>query len=314
LVIFAITFAAVNRRLECVIEATSYNQVAGRIDINFTASTNGTAIHINLTTTTGLVSGNNVHIHQYGLDSKTTSCGEVGAHYNPILNYGEVSGKLGVLPQNGSVYYNSNWLSFEGEYSVVGRSFVIHNNTASRFGCCTIKLVEDAGTAVVGYSKSVLLARFPGIHITLFEQTAGVVAVKVNVTDITGLGLTNSFTVRTTADCNSPVFYTSSANISTGATVTDQTTALTGITYFGNFAGRAVVLSSGGCAIFIQKAAQPNTNEVYVTDTNTYVPSTATPTTSATTPTATATPNPSTTNNANIFIFSVLFFIASLLI
>jgi len=114
----------------------------------------------------------------------STGCGDAGKHYNPTKNYGELSGKYGTLPLAGSVTYTSSEISFDGQYSILGRSVIIHDNTTSRFGCCTIKLIDDEKKNDTGLAASILKCKMSGYSFS-FENVMGQQKTTVfyNVTD-----------------------------------------------------------------------------------------------------------------------------------
>jgi len=328
--IFTVSFAAVSRKAVCIIDqAYAYNKVGGRIDISYDASLNSTSFNVTITNTTGLVATNGFHVHQIGVDGKSASCGDAAKHYNPLLNYGEIADRSGKIPLSGTVSLTSDWLAFEGEYSILGRSLIVHDNTTLRLGCCTVKLIEDGtgGTTANGYSQSVLKARLAGVNITFFE-ILGVVSINISTSSAL-TDASNNFNVRTTAECNSSILYNGSQSFS-NAVVTDFTIALTGITNLGNFAGRALVRTPVGggteeCGVILQYGTQPNGpyNDFYnstqaattmTATTMTATTMTATTSASASTSASTSATTPAPSGNAITWAVSLLFLIAFILI
>jgi len=312
LVLFAFVFAAVPRKAQCVIEASNYNKVAGTIMITYDGAT-ATTFDVSLTTTTDLhPNGNGFHVHQYGVDAYSNNCGDAGKHYNPTLNYGEISARAVKIPVNGSVTINTNWLFFEGEYSILGRGLVVHDNTTTRLGCCTIELTEDGvgGEAALGYAGSVLKARIPGLNVTIYHSGG------MNYMNITTSALftsvNNSFSFNT--GCDGPALINGTTTF-TNAIVVDLKIDLgswsTGV---GPLAGRYLVVTpvlSGTpeCALIIQYgSAQPN-----YANNDFYIPPDTNSTTNAG-PTATVAPSKTETGFAYAWVVSMLLLIVSLLI
>jgi len=269
-----------NKKATCVIEDQPYNSVKGTVDFDYDGTK--TKITITITNTTGLVmAGNGVHIHQYGVTTNTKSCGDVAKHYNPILNYGELSGMYGTLPQQGSITYDSNVIKLDGDLNVLGRAVVIHNNTATRFGCCIIRLVsEDTHANDVGYNASNLVCYMKGYTFNIVNVGAAT-EVKVNVTDISVSAFTNN-TIK--------VFSTSGSSCSSVGTslyegftgfpsvlATDVKLTASAMLPIGDFAGRTLVRMDntgtvGDCCVISQMGAQPNVNDAYTAPTPTPTP------------------------------------------
>jgi hypothetical protein len=300
LLLITLSFAA-DRKASCMIKAP-YNKVLGQIDLMYNGTTNETTINITLTNTTGLVAGGNgFHVHQLGVDDWSTNCTEAGKHYNPILNYGEISSRVMTIPQNGSITLKSNWLMFDGDYSIVGRSLVVHDNTTNRLGCCTIALVEDLnGTNSTGYSNTTLKLRYNGASL-VFYQSGGVTY--ANITTNSNLTTDNNTISIKTTDCNSSTLIDGpSFNKSI---VTDFQFILKNLSNLGNLVGRAGLLSPRNeCSILIQANSQTNLNgndfyiEPNATTTEIVTGTTGNDTTTAgPNGTTTAGPNNTTTGN-----------------
>jgi len=89
--------------------------------------------------------GNQIHIHQYGINNEETSCGApvTGLHYNPVLNYGELSGYYGYFTPETLMTFTftiTHDVEFFGEYGILGRSLVLHHSDGTRLGCCNIAI------------------------------------------------------------------------------------------------------------------------------------------------------------------------------
>jgi Cu/Zn superoxide dismutase len=280
----------------------------------FDATSGNTTITLAMTNVSSLVAlGNGFHVHQFGLDDVSTSCADTGKHYNPILNYGELAGKLGTIPGTGVYSVVANWLMFDGEYNILGRSLVIHDNTSTRVGCCTIMLKNET-TPADGYSGSVLKARFPGaVSVTLFTS-AGEAMANVTVTNLTNVD--NTIDIHAFGPCPATSEDLGAIVLNNNTVVTDMLVTVD-VNNVGTLAGRVSNLHPDDvCVPIIQTAAQANiydtyntsteastnttaaTNETTTTATNATT-TTATTTTAATNATTTTATNATTTTTSN---------------
>jgi len=152
----------------CIILGT----VSGVINLTQNDATSTTTI---TGTIDGLVAGSHgFHVHQYGY---TDDCTNSGSHYNPAgVNHGGPDaavrhrGDLGniVALANGTASFSivDSQVVLFGEYSVVGRAFVVHadaddlglggtadslttGNAGARLGCCVVGLVESTDSSTV---------------------------------------------------------------------------------------------------------------------------------------------------------------------
>jgi len=258
------------RKAICSIDSSkAYNLVKGTIGITYDGAGN-TVFSVSLTNTTGnlVAAGNGLHIHQVGVDSSSASCGDALKHYNPMINYGEISSRATKIPANGAVNINVNWVKFEGEYSILGRAMVVHDDTTKRLACCTIALTEEdsTGTMSMGYSGSVLLARLPGVTLNFTSATSASLTTTSTLTDAS-----NTFYVQKYGDCASTSTVVFNHTTSFSNTPGTTTLTLSGVTNLGVFAGRTLVRQSAGatkeCSIVLQTAYQTNINDTYVADT-----------------------------------------------
>jgi len=114
------------------------------------------------------------HVHNFPVDFTTNPadrCAGAGGHYDPsnrlgaAVNYsvncsiyaqlqceaGDLSGKYGHLVITGGATYISNddELQLQGQYSIMGRSVVIHNPDGTRLACGNIVIENDTPNILV---------------------------------------------------------------------------------------------------------------------------------------------------------------------
>jgi Cu-Zn family superoxide dismutase len=139
----------------CVLYPTVGNKVMGII--TFTQADSGIKVVANIQ---GLSKGKHgFHIHECG-DCSAPNASSAGGHFNPAeMQHGAPTdimrhaGDLGnvVANDSGKVHFEfiDNMLSFEGEYSIIGRSVIVHKdaddlksqpagNSGSRVACGVI--------------------------------------------------------------------------------------------------------------------------------------------------------------------------------
>jgi Cu/Zn superoxide dismutase len=247
-----------------------------------------------------------MHIHQFGLDKWSTSCNDAGGHYNPIVNYGEISGLYGTINDTGKMTYMASMVKLEGDYNILGRSIVVHNSTGARIGCCAILLSEIDGDITTGWAASNLTCREENFKYS-FVSPAG------DVTNVLMDNVNYAAHVHKLGNCSNymDIVYTLPA-FNNSMQWNDDTMKIFA------WAGRTIVRHNAsdlaqifGCCQVIHRTAQANIN-------NTYVPTEAATTAAATTAAATtaaATTAKSTTGSSVNFVVSllILFFFVLLL-
>jgi hypothetical protein len=309
--------------------------VQGNIQVKKLNDTH-TSFILNLTDPTNRLhpSGSHLHIHQVGVSSFSTSCAEALKHYNPILNYGEISGRAGLVPVSGNATIVANWLYFEGDYAIQGRSIVVHDNTTTRLACCTIESLLDTGVDP-GYAQSVLKARFNGLNVTIYNNSIGEVTVNYSIDALVYTKFPAIVSIGNTGGCTTNTDFRTGLPQLSG---TSLSVALNGVTAanFGDWAGKSVLVTNGtnvDCAILVQTAAQPNGpgNDFYVDPTvtssstssttssttsatsSTTSSTTASTTSSTTSSTTASTTQASTTGNGVMIVFSVILLVIAIL-
>lgn len=152
LLIAATTLGVAEASLSCV---ATFNQdgMTGTITFSQDSATSNTSVVISLTGVPATVGP--WHVHQNAITNNDCSNAVAGGHYNPFnvpLGYstcpnmstcevGDMSTKLGPLTAGtiSATYVDTN-LPLFGEYTVIGRSIVIHNSTNSaRWTCATLE-------------------------------------------------------------------------------------------------------------------------------------------------------------------------------
>jgi Cu/Zn superoxide dismutase len=306
LVVLAVVSAHHPRNFTCTIKNAPHNVVQGTIQIQYDG-TNTTFI-LALTDPTNKLhpSGSGFHVHGYGFSALSTSCGDAGKHYNPILNYGEISARAGKIPSTGTATLTANWFTYH-DYSIVGRSLVVHDNTTLRLGCCTImSLNDDAGD--FGWSSSVLKAQFNGLNVTIYNNSNGVVSANYSIDPLVYLNVPGGITIGKAGDCSGDIL---PVGVFPGLTNVSNTSALEGVpaSNFTDYAGRSFQIDSNtlDCAVLYHSTAQPN-----IAGNDFYVDPTAT-TTSATTATSTSSSSTaaSSTGNGMMIVFSVVLLVVA---
>jgi len=254
------------------------NKIGGWISIQY-VDTTGTTLDVNLVSNGALNPvGNNMHIHQFGLDGWSASCNDAGGHYNPMVNYGEISGLYGTLNDTGMMTYMASMVKLDGDYNILGRSIVVHNSTGARVGCCTIALSDISGDITSGWHDAKVACREQNFTYS-FDSANG------NITNNLGDGVNYTAHVHKLGNCsNYQDIYYSFPTFTNGI----QWSLANNTNIFG-WAGRAIVRHNTsdlsqvlGCCQVIHLAAQTNIN-------NTYVPTAASNTTGSTTGAATTT-------------------------
>jgi len=327
LVVIAVIVSAHPRNFNCTISNATYNLLQGSIQVQFNGT--HTSFILALTDPSSKLhpSGSGFHVHQYGLTKYSTNCGDAAKHYNPILNYGEISARSGKVAVSGSGTIVSDWLLFEGDYSIVGRSLVIHDNTTTRLACCTIESLMDQGE--LGWAGSVLKAQFNGLNVTIYNNSIGEVVVNYTIAPLVFTNFPATVSIGFVGDCSSTTDYATGLPALVDASLSEPLSGILGGN-FSDWAGRSIIIKGSSkteCAVLVQAATQTNVNDTYVAPTSsgtatstattsTTTATTTTATTSATT-SATATTAPttaaSTTGNGVMIVFSmVLLVIASL--
>jgi superoxide dismutase, Cu-Zn family len=147
------------RKAICIISPTQGNNVAGIVA--FTKTDSGIFVVADLS---GLSQGKHgFHIHEYG-DCNSADGSSAGSHFNPEWkSHGAPSdmirhiGDLGNIEADGSgnahLQFIDRMLSFEGDYSIIGRSVIVHKseddlktqptgNAGSRVACGVIGISE----------------------------------------------------------------------------------------------------------------------------------------------------------------------------
>jgi superoxide dismutase, Cu-Zn family len=118
----------------CVLQPTKGNNVTGTV--TFTKTDNGIKVVADLQ---GLGKGKHgFHIHEYG-DCSSADASSAGGHFNPAnkahggpTDIYRHAGDMGNITADDSgkahLEYTDPQLTFEGEYSIIGRAVVIHKN------------------------------------------------------------------------------------------------------------------------------------------------------------------------------------------
>jgi hypothetical protein len=303
-VIFVGLIYAQTRKATCVFDENAFSTVKGYVNITYDGTKS--SFSVTLTGTTALADdNNNLHVHQLGVTKDTKSCAEVLKHYNPVKDYGELSGKWGFISRTVVKTFDSPDIKLDGEYNILGRGIVLHNSSMGgpRVACCTIRLVEDSIPTFAPYTDAVLTCHTAGVIYTL--STAG--ALTINVTDVTTLYANNSLELHKygSNDCASSGTTDTTVTLPTFPNTVGIVTGNIGKNV--NFAaGRTLVrkdatdaTKTGDCCVLTQTVFQTNVNDAY----------TAPTTTSATSSTDSGTTGASSVLFVSLlFIFVVLFF------
>jgi len=146
----------------CNVVPTSGNNVTGTVMLIQNGGTGATRVIAHLTGLDGNQHG--FHIHEFG-DVSSISGTAAGGHYNPEDVHHAIPpfptrhvGDMGniVYYVNGSAWYDytNDMISLNGEYSVVGRTIIVHENqdncespvglAGSRWGQCVIGIMDPA--------------------------------------------------------------------------------------------------------------------------------------------------------------------------
>jgi len=206
---------------------------------------------------------------------------------------------------------SADWLKFGGDYNILGRSMVIHDNTTKRYGCCTIVVTSDSTVSYPAYDASVLKARFTGASFTIFNNS-GVANVNVTVTSLANVD--NTLDVHRYGPCSAE-----SEQLSTFAfnnsVVTDWKTVFNS-TNVGSLAGRkSEAHPLNECTYLIQTAAQTNVNDAYTSGSTASTSSTAsTATTSSTTAASASATTATKTGSSSVLLGSLLIVIMVILL
>ena len=141
------------------------------------------------------------HIHQYPFTNgqeSPCSYSSVGGHYDPFKanensNYisdcqpqnkslcevGDLSGKFGKLNSSVTSFsFPDSDLSLHGQYSIIGRSVVLHYSNGSRYVCANIDL-KDGGDTIVAYVPLRGVSIFGDILISEYSNNATLVYSKL---------------------------------------------------------------------------------------------------------------------------------------
>jgi len=180
LVVIAVIVSAHHpRNFICTISNATYNVVQGNIQVQFNGTHTSFILALSDPMSKLYPTGSGFHVHQIGITKYSTNCGDALKHYNPTLNYGEISARAGKIQSSGSGTIVANWLEYEGDYSIIGRSLVVHDNTTLRLGCCTIESLMDVGEN--GWVNTVLKAQFNGLNVTIYNNSIGEVTVNYTI-------------------------------------------------------------------------------------------------------------------------------------
>jgi Cu-Zn family superoxide dismutase len=120
-----------NRRFVCVLQSRSNPQIRGEVYFEY----KNNKVHIS-----GFVEGlkpgkHGFHIHEKG--DLTKGCDSLCSHYNPFnKTHGDLNNKNSHVGDLGNIIANingyatinilSNYLKLDGEYSILGRSVIVH--------------------------------------------------------------------------------------------------------------------------------------------------------------------------------------------
>jgi len=316
-----LTNAQLNQRTaRCVF--SSFSMLSGTVMLTYDGTAKTTTFNVSVNAGNTLIDDNNaLHIHQVGIDSTSTTCGDALKHYNPITNYGELTGVSGNISKNGSAIFTSSIVKLEGPYNVLGRAIVFHNSSNYRLACCTIELTSDTlTTPAAGYDQSMLTVTTPFSTVTLSNiGSESYFNISVNATHPYANGTLYVSHVHQLGLCDTqqyggvlkafPIF--SNVTLSANVTFESDISKLAGRAYVVH--NSADILQILSCNLVVQRAYQPNVADNYVpTPTNTDatptpVPTDATPTpTPAPTPGPTPNPTPTPSGSGAILGFSVL--------
>jgi len=273
-------------------DSNTINQIAGMISINYDSAV-GTTFNVNLVPNGVLTAINNMHIHQFGLHKSATTCDKAGGHYNPELNYGELTGLYGTISDTGMKTITAPMVKLDGPFNILGRSMVVHNSSGYRVGCCTITLAEiDGALSDNGYTDSKLECMEQFTY--TFNSTTGT----GSVANVNG-GTNYTSHIHNFGNCSNyaDIIYTF-------PTFTESMEWSLASTKIFQWAGRSVVrhttedLAVVDCCRVVHVSAQTNINPTFVST------GTTSATTSATTTTTTTTG--STTGSSVNFVVSLL--------
>jgi len=324
--LFSLLFILTNaqqRTARCVF--TSFSVVSGTVLLTYDGTAKTTTFNVSVNTGSLLQDDNNaLHIHQVGIDGNSVTCNDALKHYNPILNYGELTGVHGNITKNGVKVFTSSMVSLEGPYNVLGRAMVFHNSSNYRLGCCTIELTSDTLTLpAVGYNQSQLFVGTP--HATYSLQNNGVQTTfnaTVNSTHPFANGTLYVSHVHTLGLCDTGAY---GSVLLTGLPTFNTSLSQT-IAYeadLSKFAGRAFVTHNSAdtnlilsCSLVVHKTYQNNVADNYVANTATAGSTGSTGATDTSVPTTgssnTGTGTPAPSGSGVVLGFSVLALIANL--
>jgi len=254
------------------------------------------------------LTNNTFHIHQRGI-LPGQNCTDTGGHYNPVKNYGELSGKWKNLTiVDREFNFTDNDVKLEGPYNILGRSIVIHDASGARIACCNIRLDVDSLTSIEEADPMY----------TTYECNDGNVDYSISFSDSNTANINvsvdnalqesnNAMYIQQIGDCDSTdVLSRESLNVSFSQKAGDSAFNTTGGFTFANLtdlAGRSIVrvdsntMKVAGCCNLVQTTFQTNVNDKYVEPNATGTSSSSMSTSQSTT---SQSMQSSTTENSNV--------------
>jgi Cu-Zn family superoxide dismutase len=147
------------QKATCIVNSTQGNSVTGTI--TFTKVSDGVKVTAEIS---GLTKGlHGIHIHEFG-DCSSPDGNSAGGHFNPATNHhgapvdmnrhhGDMGNILGDDSGKGHLDYVDHTMTLEGEFSIVGKSVIIHaneddfktqptGNAGARIACGIIEAVK----------------------------------------------------------------------------------------------------------------------------------------------------------------------------
>jgi Cu/Zn superoxide dismutase len=157
---------------------------SGSIELFQPSEADSTAMIVNLD---GLEGDNKWHVHVHAVPTAGDCAGTAG-HFDPMnanyagtdapppYEYGDLSGKHGLLTATTQAFYTDSTLPLFGETSVLGRSIVIHRNdaTASRWACATIPMrIMVSFPEVAGYPHGTIMLYQDSVYDDILTELSG---------------------------------------------------------------------------------------------------------------------------------------------